>query len=82
MPLEAWFFPARGSSKLIIANHPPGFSRSGIPTHLQPWHADWAPSGNGFEVDLVPDYKILYNADTTLANAETEPTPAALARAG
>ena len=62
VPLEAWFIPAPGSSKLIIANHPLGFSRSGIPTHLQPWHADWAPSGNGFEVDLVPDYKILHNA--------------------
>jgi uncharacterized protein len=62
VPLEAWFIPAPGSSKLIIANHPLGFSRSGTPTHLQPWHADWAPSGNGFEVDLVPDYKILHDA--------------------
>jgi uncharacterized protein len=62
VPLEGWFIPAPGSSKLIIANHPMGFSRSGIPTHLQPWHADWAPSGNGFEVDLVPDYKILHDA--------------------
>jgi hypothetical protein len=62
VPLEAWFIPAPRSSKLIIANHPLGFSRSGIPTHLQPWHADWAPSGNGFEVDLVPDYKILHDA--------------------
>jgi uncharacterized protein len=61
-PIEAWFIPAPGSSKLVIANHPLGFSRSGIPTHLQPWHADWAPSGNGFEVDLVPDYKILHDA--------------------
>jgi hypothetical protein len=32
VPLEAWFVPAPGSSKLIIANHPLGFSRSGIPT--------------------------------------------------
>jgi uncharacterized protein len=62
VPLEGWFIPAPGSGKLIIANHPVGFSRSGIPTHLQPWHADWAPSGNGFEVDLVPDYKILHDA--------------------
>ena len=62
VPLEAWFIPAPGSSKLIIANHPLGFSRSGIPTHLQPWHAAWAPSGNGFEVDFVPDYKILHDA--------------------
>ena len=62
VPLEAWFIPAPASSELIIANHPLGFSRSGIPTHLQPWHAAWAPSGNGFEVDLVPDYKILHDA--------------------
>jgi pimeloyl-ACP methyl ester carboxylesterase len=62
VPLEAWYIPAAGSSQLIIANHPMGFSRSGIPTHLQPWHADWAPSGNGFEVNLVPDYKILHDA--------------------
>jgi uncharacterized protein len=62
VPLEGWFIPAAGSTKLIIANHPMGFSRSGIPTHLQPWHADWVASGNGFEVDLVPDYKILHDA--------------------
>jgi pimeloyl-ACP methyl ester carboxylesterase len=62
VPLEGWFIPAPGSDKLIIANHPMGFSRSGMPAHLQPWHADWAPSGNGFEVDLVPDYKILHDA--------------------
>jgi hypothetical protein len=61
VPLEGWYIPA-GSNKLIIANHPMGFSRSGIPTHLQPWHGDWAASGNGFEVDLVPDFKILHDA--------------------
>jgi len=61
VPLEGWFIPVQGSSKLIIANHPLGFSRSGMPADLQPWHADWAPSGNGFEVDLVPDYKILHD---------------------
>lgn len=62
VPIEAWFIPAPGSRKLVIANHPLGFTRSGIPTHLEPWHAAWAPSGNGFEVDLVPDYKILRDA--------------------
>src|ERR1700758_2517032 len=62
VPLEAWFIPAPGSSKLIIANHPLGFSRSGIPTQFEPWHAAWASSGNGFEVDLVPDFKILHDA--------------------
>jgi hypothetical protein len=49
VPLEGWFIPAPGSSKLIIANHPLGFSRSGIPAHLQPWHGHWAASGSGFE---------------------------------
>ena len=62
VPIEAWFIPAPGSRKVIIANHPVGFTRSGIPTHLAPWHAAWAPTGNGFEVDLVPDYKMLHDA--------------------
>jgi pimeloyl-ACP methyl ester carboxylesterase len=62
VPLEGWFIPAPGSGKLIIANHPMGFSRSGLPTQYEPWHADWAASGNGFEVDLVPDYRILHDA--------------------
>ena len=62
VPLEGWFIPAPGSAKLIVANHPFSFSRSGIPTHIEPWHAIWAPSGNGFEVNLVPDYKILHDA--------------------
>ena len=62
VPLEGWFIPAPASGKLIIANHPMGFSRSGMPTQYEPWHADWAASGNGFEVDLVPDYKILHDA--------------------
>ena len=62
VPLEGWFIPAPGSGKLIIANHPMGFSRSGMPTQYEPWHTDWAASGNGFEVDLVPDYKILHDA--------------------
>jgi len=62
VPLEGWFIPAAGSSTLIIANHPMGFSRSGIPTHLEPWRSVWASSGNDFEVNLVPDYKILHDA--------------------
>ena len=62
VPLEGWYIPASSSNKLIIANHPMGFSRSGMPAHLQPWKADWALSGNGFEVNLVPDYKILHDA--------------------
>jgi len=62
VPLEGWFIPAAGSDKLIIANHPMGFSRSGIPTHLEPWRSIWASSGNDFEGNLLPDYKILHDA--------------------
>lgn len=62
VPLDGWFVPATGSDKLIIANHPMGFSRSGQPTHLDPWHAEWAPSGNGVEVNFVPDIRILHDA--------------------
>jgi pimeloyl-ACP methyl ester carboxylesterase len=39
-----------------------GFSRAGIPTHLEPWKSVWALSGNDIEVNLVPDYKILHDA--------------------
>ncbi len=62
VPLEGWFVPASGSDKLIIANHPMGFSRAGIPAHLEPWKSVWALSGNDFEVNFVPDYKILHDA--------------------
>src|ERR1700683_720020 len=62
VPLEGWFIPAAGSNKLIVANHPMGFSRAGIPAQLEPWRSIWAPSGNDFEVNLVPDYKILHDA--------------------
>jgi uncharacterized protein len=62
VPLEGWFIPAPGSDRLIIANHPMGFTRSGIPAHLEPWKSVWAASGNDIEVDLLPDYKILHDA--------------------
>lgn len=62
VPLEGWFIPAPGSNKIIIANHPMGFSRSGIPAHLEPWRSMWSSSGNDFEVNFVPDYKILHDA--------------------
>jgi len=62
VPLEAWFIPAEGSNKLVIVNHPMGFSRSGTPTHLEPWRSVWKSSGNGFEVNLVPGFKILHDA--------------------
>lgn len=62
VPLEGWFIPAAGSNRLIIVNHPMGFSRSGLPAQFDPWHSQWAPSGNGFEVNFIPDYKILHDA--------------------
>jgi len=62
VPLEGWFIPATGSQKLIIANHPMGFSRSGIPAHLEPWQSVWSSSGNAFDVNFIPDYKILHDA--------------------
>jgi pimeloyl-ACP methyl ester carboxylesterase len=62
VPLEGWFIPAAGSDKLVIANHPMGFTRAGLPAHLEPWRSIWSASGNGFEVDLVPDYAILHEA--------------------
>ena len=62
VPLEGWFIPAPGSRKVSIANHPMGFSRSAIPAHLEPWASVWRGSGNAFEVNLIPDYKILHDA--------------------
>lgn len=62
VPLEGWFIPAAGSTRLVIANHPMGFSRAGMPTHLEPWRSAWRPTGNDLEVNFVTDYKILHEA--------------------
>jgi hypothetical protein len=62
VPLEGWFIPCAGSDKIIIANHPQWFSRSGLPSHLEPWKSLGGYAGNDFEVNLVPDYKILHDA--------------------
>jgi uncharacterized protein len=62
VPLEGWLIPAPGSSKIIIANHPRFFSRSGMPSHLEPWKSIGASTGNDFEVNFVPDFKILHDA--------------------
>jgi pimeloyl-ACP methyl ester carboxylesterase len=63
VPLEGWFIPAAGpGDKLVIANHPMGFTRTGLPTHLKPWSDLWAPSGNDIEIDFLPDYRILHDA--------------------
>ncbi|WP_353646932.1 alpha/beta hydrolase [Mesorhizobium sp. WSM2239] len=62
IPLEGWFIPAAGSEKIIIANHPRWFNRAGLPSHLEPWRSFAGSAGNDFEVDFVPDYKILHDA--------------------
>ena len=62
VPLEAWFIPRAGSNKVIIANHPRWFNRSGLPSHLEPWKRLAGGTGNDFEVNFVPDYKILHDA--------------------
>jgi uncharacterized protein len=61
VPLEGWFVPADGD-RIVILNHPMGFSRTGLPTHLEPWRTIWGPSGNTMDVDFLPDYRILHDA--------------------
>lgn len=61
VPLKGWFIPA-DSDKLVIANHPMGFTRTGLPTHLAPWCEVWGPSGNDIEIGFLPDYRILHDA--------------------
>lgn len=62
VPLEGWFIPCEGSQKLIIANHPMGFSRAGFPSHIEPWKSAFAETGNTIEINFLPDYKILHDA--------------------
>ncbi|WOS67238.1 alpha/beta hydrolase family protein [Sinorhizobium fredii] len=60
--LEGWFIPKEGSDKIIVANHPRWFNRSGFPSHLEPWKSIGADTGNDFEINFIPDYKILHDA--------------------
>lgn len=62
VPLEAWYIPREGSDKLIIVNHPRWFSRYGCPAHLEPWKSLGSMAGNDFEVNFIPDYKLLHDA--------------------
>jgi uncharacterized protein len=62
VPLEAWYIPCAGSTKLIIANHPRWFNRYGLPSHLEPWRSLGAATGNDFEVSFIPDLRILHDA--------------------
>lgn len=54
--VEGWFIPAN-SNKLIICNHPMPCNRYGYPGHLEPW-----TNFGGFEVNFLPEYKILHDA--------------------
>ncbi|MFF3363747.1 alpha/beta hydrolase family protein [Streptomyces misionensis] len=62
IPLEGWFVPAPGSDRIVIVNHPRFFSRSGLPSHLEPWRSVNGETGNDIEVDLVPDIALLHAA--------------------
>lgn len=62
VPLEGWYIPAEGSDKLVIANHPRWFNRSGLASHLEPWSRFGGATGNDFEVDFIPDYRLLHDA--------------------
>lgn len=55
--IEGWFIPAAGSDKLLIFNHPMPCNRYGYPGHLEPWQ-----DFGGFEVNFLPEYKILHDA--------------------
>ncbi|KAL2210549.1 alpha/beta-hydrolase [Sarocladium strictum] len=63
VPLEGWYIPCENSNKIIIVNHPMRFNRSGYPSHLEPWSdfCGGAACGNDFEVNFIPDLKILHD---------------------
>jgi pimeloyl-ACP methyl ester carboxylesterase len=54
--IEGWFIPA-DSDRLLIMNHPMPCNRYGYPGHLDPWK-----DFGGFEVNFLPEYKILHDA--------------------
>jgi hypothetical protein len=54
------------SSRRVRQNHhrepPPLVQPLRNPSHLEPWKSLGGSAGNDFEVNLVPDYKILHDA--------------------
>ena len=54
--IEGWFIPA-ASDRLLIFNHPMPCNRYGYPGHLEPW-----TNFGSFEVNFLPEYKILHDA--------------------
>lgn len=61
VPLEGWFIPSEGSTKLIVCMHAFGFNRYGFPSHIEPWKSAFGP-GNDTEIDFNLDYKVLHDA--------------------
>ncbi|WP_250007174.1 alpha/beta hydrolase [Actinoplanes sp. M2I2] len=59
-PLEAWYIPREGSTKLIVSMHAFTMNRYGLPAHLEPWKSVFGP-GNDTEVDFIRDYRILHD---------------------
>jgi uncharacterized protein len=60
--IEGWYIPAAtASEKLIICNHPMPCNRAGYPGHLDPWK-----NFGGFEVNFLPEYKVLHDAGYNL----------------
>ena len=59
IPLKGWFIPRRGFNKIIIANHPRWFNRAGVNERPQD---EVILAGNWWEVNFIPDYKILHDA--------------------
>lgn len=62
VPLEGWMIPREGSDRLVICNHPRWFNRAGLPSHLEPWKSFGSAAGNDFEVNFIPDYRLLHDA--------------------
>ncbi|MBP2369693.1 alpha/beta hydrolase [Pseudonocardia parietis] len=60
--LSGWFVPSPQPRGIVVVNHPRGFSRTGLPSHRDPWRAQYAAAGNDVEVDFLPDLALLHHA--------------------
>ncbi|GAA3729643.1 alpha/beta hydrolase [Streptomyces tremellae] len=60
VPLEGWFIPTKGSTRLVVCMHAFGFNRYGFPSHIEPWKSAFGP-GNDTEIDFTLDYKVLHD---------------------
>lgn len=82
VPLEGWFIPKAGSDRVVICNHPRWFNRAGLPSHLEPWKSFGASAGNDFEVDFIPDYRLLHDAGYHARGSGRGPFPLLHGRPG